>query len=198
MSLSPEAARYASLVKSIASKTHRSLVPERNEQELVESGLRGLSEGLGQFRSRQGLTQREFLSYKIRGAIYAGLSTHRWLTEERREKYVFLKKTNELLLNFHLSAEGTIKRSIKAEEAEVVRLLRILAISGLLCRTKKAIESTTRELDSTARQFLQLYYDQDFDLKSTSEKMRISEASAFRLHLRILEQLADKFCREYK
>jgi DNA-directed RNA polymerase specialized sigma subunit len=198
MKLSAEAARFVPIVKTIASIAHRNLVPETDEQQLVDFGLSGLIEGLAQYKSRQGLTQREFLTYKIRGAIYAGLAAHQWPAESRKEKYLFLKKTNELLLNFHLSAEGAIKRSVKAEEEEVLRLLRLLAIIGLLCRTKSHHSPEVQDLDPEGRQFLRLYYDEDFDLKAISEKMRISEGSAFRLLLRILEQLADKFCREYK
>jgi DNA-directed RNA polymerase specialized sigma subunit len=200
MNLTPEAARFVPLVKSLAAKTYHVLLPERDEQDLVNWGLRGLTEGLAQFKSRQGLTQREFLIYKIRGAIYAGLTLHSWSTDETRQKYLFLKKTNELLLNFHLSAEGTIKRSIKAEEEEVVRLLALLAMIGFLCTTTKPNEANgmIQELDSENQQFLHLYYEQDLELPTIAQQLKMTESAAARFHLRTLEQLANKFCREYK
>ena len=195
MNLSPEASRFVPLVTSLASKMRRTLVPEMDEQELVNLGLRGLAQGFAQYKPRQGLTQRDYLTYRIREALYTGVKTHHWPTNERKEKYHFLKKTNELLLNFHLSAEGTVKRSMKAETAEVLYLLKLLATVAWLCKTENRVEnSVTGDLESHEHEFLDFYYDQDLDLATVSEKMSISEAAASRFHLKLLDKMADKFC----
>ncbi len=193
MELSPESVRFLPLVKSIVSQIRRELVPDINPEALMQLGLNGLSDGFAQYKSRQGLTLRAYLIYRIRSAVYAGLRGYQWKQEDTRRFYVFLKKTNELLLNFHLSAEGAIKRSIEAEEEDLLHLLSILAVVALLSGSKTCeleMNDCIRQLDSKDQNFIRYYYDQDYDLVVVSEKIGISHSTASRFHLQVLEKLA--------
>ena len=193
MATSNDETRFLPLVKSIVSQTQQELVSNLTIEQLMPHGMNGLTEGLVQYRSRQGLTQRAYLSYRIRAGIYSGLSTHDWPSEEARAQYLFLKKTNELLLNFHLSAEGTTKRSIQAEETEVVDLLKLMTIVALLSGNQLCpmeLEDSLQTLEPRERDLIELYYKQDLNLIQVAEKLKVSLAAAFRSHWRTLEKLA--------
>ena len=193
MTTTSDESRFLPLVKSIVSQTQRELVSNLTVEQLMPHGMSGLSEGLVQYRSRQGLTQRAYLSYRIRARIYSELSKYEWPSEEARAHYLFLKKTNELLLNFHLSAEGATKRSIQAEETEVLDLLRLMTIVALLSGNQLCpieLEDSIQKLESTERDFIELYYGQDLDLIQVSERLKVSLSAAFRSHWRTLDKLA--------
>ncbi|MCI0414683.1 hypothetical protein L0222_18045 [bacterium] len=185
--------RFLPLVKSIALQTRDTIAPHVDVELLVERGRIALTESLTQYRSRQGLTLRNYLTYKIRGAIYDGLSGHSWPNNESWLHYLFAKKSNELLLHFHLSAEGTIKRSIKAEEEEVLHLLRLLAVIAMIVFGAERIVGLKRSihlLDARQKDFIKHYYEQDLTMERAAEKIGLSGPVSFRFHLQILEKLA--------
>jgi DNA-directed RNA polymerase specialized sigma subunit len=194
MELSEEAKRFLPLVKTVATQTQRDLTPDLDHEFLIECGSKGLSDGIKQYKSRQGLTRRIYLTYRIKSAIYDGLSNHPWQTTGLRKQYLFFKKANELLLNFHLSAEGTVKRSIAAEEEEISDVLGMMAISALLVGgdiVDPKLNHCIRRLDRTEQEFLQQYYFQDEALSTVCAKMKSPSSAVFRFHLKILGKLSD-------
>ena len=188
--ISSEASRYLSLAKTLASAVRKELAPEIGSETLDDFAKQGLVEGIGQFRPRQGLTLRTFLTYRIQLAIYQGLSAHQWPDDESRRRYIFQKKSNELLLHFHLSAEGSVKRSIQAEQDEISYLLRLLSIVALLARG--TIGHAVRTLGQKEQNFLRSYYDEDLTIEASAGKIGLYPAAAMRLHVRILETIAAK------
>ncbi len=194
MSQSFDPSRFLPLVKSIAVQTRETIVPDVDVEQLLALGQEGLAEAFSQYRARQGLTLRTYLTYKIRGAIYEGLAGHSWPDRESRLHYLFAKKSNEVLLHFHLSAEGTMKRSIKAEEEEVLHLLGLLAVIALLIFGTEhipALKHSMNLLDTRQRDFLKHYYEQDLTTEKAAEKLGLAGSVAFRFHLQILEKLAE-------
>jgi RNA polymerase sigma factor for flagellar operon FliA len=186
-------ARFLPLVKTIASQTQETIASDVDLEQLVKFGQLGLTAAIAQYRTRQGLTLRTFVAYKIRSAIYDGLSGHSWPNRESRSLYLFAKKSNELMMRFHLSAEGTIKRSIKAEEEEVLHLLGLLAVIALIIFGEERILELRRclnILDTRQKNFIKYYYEEDFSMESAAEKIALSGSMAFRFHLQILEKLA--------
>lgn len=189
----PDPARFMPLVKTIALQTRETIASDVDLEQLVKFGTLGLTSAIAEYRARQGLTLRTFVSYKIRSAIYDGLSGHSWPNSESRSLYLFAKKSNELMMRFHLSAEGTIKRSIKAEEEEVLQLLGLLAVIALLIFGQERIlelKHSMNILDARQKDFIKYYYEQDFSMESAAEKIAVSGSMAFRFHLQILEKLA--------
>jgi DNA-directed RNA polymerase specialized sigma subunit len=190
-------ARFFPLVKTIALQTRETFASDIDLEHLVKLGQAGLTAALAQYRSRQGLTLRTFVAYKIRSAIYDGLSGHSWLNKESRSHYLFAKKSNELMMHFHLSAEGTIKRSVKAEEEEVVHLLGLLAVIALIIFGEERILELKRSmslLDTRQRNFIKDYYEQDFTMERAGKNIGLLGSMAFRFHLQILEKLANDLC----
>jgi DNA-directed RNA polymerase specialized sigma subunit len=193
MNLHSDPARFLPLVKTIALQTRQTIASDVDLEQLVKMGQLGLTAAIAQYRARQGLTLRTFVAYKIRSAIYDGLSGRSWPNRESRSLYLFAKKSNELMMHFHLSAEGTIKRSIKAEEEEVLHLLGLLAVIALIIFGEERILELKRSmnlLDSRQKTFIKYYYEQDFSMESAAEKIALSGSMAFRFHLQILEKLA--------
>ena len=186
--LSSEARRYLPLVKSIVSHLQEDLNSAFDADRLTQLGEKGLSDALNQFRTRQGLTVRTYLTYRIRLAILDGLRDYEWSDEDRRRQYLFQKKSCELMLHFHLSAEGSVKRSTKAEEEEIYYLLKILAVAALLLSSN--LSRITAALERTQQEFIDLYYTRDQSITAVAKKLRISIAAANRLHIKILETVA--------
>ena len=187
-------ARFLPLVKTIASQTQETIASDVDLEQLMKFGQLGLTAAISQYRTRQGLTLRTFVAYKIRSAIYDGLSGRSWPNRESRSLYLFAKKSNELMMRFHLSAEGTIKRSIKAEEEEVLHLLGLLAVIALIIFGEERILELRRSLnilDRRQKNFIKYYYEEDFSMEGAAEKIALSGSMAFRFHLQILEKLAD-------
>jgi DNA-directed RNA polymerase specialized sigma subunit len=186
-------ARFLPLVKTIASQTQDTIASDVDLEQLVKLGQFGLNAAIDQYRTRQGLTLRTFVAYKIRSAIYDGLSGYSWPNRESRSLYLFAKKSNEVMMRFHMSAEGTIKRSIKAEEEEVLHLLGLLAVIALIIFGEERILELRRSLnvlDTRQKSFIKYYYEEDFTMESAAEKIALSGSMAFRFHLQILEKLA--------
>ena len=191
--MNQDTARYLPLVKTIATQTRQTIASDVELEQLIKLGQMGLTSALGEYRTRQGLTLRTFIAYKIRNAIYDGISGHSWPDKESRSLYLFAKKSNELMMRFHLSAEGTIKRSIKAEEEEVLHLLGLLAVIALIIFGEERILELKRSLnvlDARQKDFIKYYYEQDLSMESAAEKIAIPRSTAFRFHLQILEKLA--------
>jgi DNA-directed RNA polymerase specialized sigma subunit len=193
MNLHSDPARFLPLVKTIAAQTRETVASDVDLDQLVKMGHPGVTAALTQYRARQGLTLRIFVAYKIRSAIYDGLSGRSWPNKESRSLYLFAKKSNELMMHFHLSAEGTIKRSIKAEEEEVLQLLGLLAVIALIIFGEERILDLKRSmnlLNTLQKNFIKYYYEQDLSMESAAEKIALSRSMAFRFHLQILETLA--------
>lgn len=194
--LSPDAARFLPMARTIAGQIQHDLLPEIDINTLMGLAEKGLSDGCSQFRPRQGMTLRTYLIYRIQLAIYSGLTDYAWTNEESRRQCVFQKKSSELLLHFHLSAEGAPKRSTKAEQEEIFYLLRLLTVVALLTQFTH-LETTPQQkealstLDARQQQFVQLYYEQDRSIEATAERMGLSSSAANRMHLNVLEKIAD-------
>jgi DNA-directed RNA polymerase specialized sigma subunit len=197
--LSPDVARFLPVARTIVGQIQQELQTDVDTNTLMRFAEKGLSEGYSQFRSRQGLTLRTYLIYRIQLAIYSGLTDYAWPNDESRRQYIFQKKSCELLLNFHLSAEGAPKRSTRAEQEEIFYLLRLLAGVALLTQiglSNAPQESTFSTLDTRQQQFVQLYYEQDQSIEQVAERMGLSPSAANRVHLTILEKIANRLTRK--
>jgi RNA polymerase sigma factor (sigma-70 family) len=183
---------------------HEKVAPHVDLDSITVWAVRGLSIAMADFRTRQGASFRNYLAYRIRSEIYNELSSTKWASDEFRRQYMFAKKSNELLLQFSLSAEGTMKRTLKAEEEEMVHLLSLLAVVALLVWRKlhqpeinHYLQQTIGALNDRQKLFLNRYYDQDAALDTISKELGFSTSAAFRFHLKILEKIASEFAGKF-
>jgi len=193
MEVLPEALRFLPLVRSLATRTHEEIAPHIELDQIQGWAILGVNDAFRHYRSRQGLTLRMYLSYRIQGAIYDALRHTVWPSIDAEKRYKFAKKSNELLLYFAVSAEGTVKRSIRMEEEEMMHLLRLLVVIGLLIWRNTPRGEIQRQwalalagLGEQQKRFLQKYYDQDMSLEESSG---LTGSEAFRFHMRILQTL---------
>jgi hypothetical protein len=190
-----EASRFLPLVKTIATQVHEEIAPHVEEQQIHTWAEAGMRDAFAAYRSRQGTTLRTYLTYRIRAAIYHALTPGSWPTSDAEKRFLFAKKSNELLLHFTISAEAAMKRSIRVEEEEMMHLLSLLVVVGFLIwknvprgEIQHHWDQAIASLNPAQRLFLQAYYDADGTLESAS---RLTGGQAFRFHLKILEKLAE-------
>lgn len=210
--VSPEAARYLPLVKSIALQVKRKLPAHIELDDLVGYGSIGLMEAMGNFRTGQGTTFKTFAYYRIRGAIYDGLRKIGWLSRSAYAEHKFNQKANELVLSHANSAEGIVKRSVEAEVVELKSLLQTLVPVCLLSmdvvdrvvqdeksespesallekQTTELLHRALKGLDERERLLVQYYYFEDMTLDAAAEKLKISKSWASRLHFKVLSKI---------
>lgn len=73
------------LVCALARKIHNGLPPHISYDDLVAYGQVGLAESARSFRPEQGVRFSTFAYYRIRGAIYDGLSKMSWTSPAARK-----------------------------------------------------------------------------------------------------------------
>jgi RNA polymerase sigma factor for flagellar operon FliA len=210
--VSPEAARYLPLVKSIALQVKKKLPAHIELDDLIGYGSIGLMEAIGSFRTGQGTTFKTFAYYRIRGAIYDGLRKIGWLSRSAYAEHKFNQKANELVLSHANSAEGIVKRSVEAEVVELKQVLQTLVPVCLLSmesvdrllhdeksespeasllekQTTEMLQSAIQNLDERERLLVQYYYFDDLTLEAAAEKLNISKSWASRLHFKVLSKI---------
>lgn len=210
--LSPEAARYLPLVKSIALQVKKKLPSHIELDDLIGYGSVGLMEAMNSFRTGQGTSFKTFAYYRIRGAIYDGLRKIGWLSRSAYAEHKFSQKANELILSHANSAEGVIKRTLEAEITELKQLVQSLVPVCLLSmetvdrvvedektespeaqllekQTKELIHSSLQQLEERERLLVQYYYFDDLTLEEAAGKLNISKSWASRLHFKVLAKI---------
>jgi RNA polymerase sigma factor FliA len=219
--LSPEAARYLPLVKSIALQIRKKLPSNIELDDLIGYGSIGLMEAMGSFRTGLGTSFKTFAYYRIRGAIYDGLRKIGWLSRSAYAEHKFSQKANELILSHANSAEGVVKRSVEAEIVELKQLIQTLVPVCLLSletvdrviedqkndspetellekQTKEMLHSSLDRLEERERLLVQYYYFDDMTLEAAAEKLNISKSWASRLHFKILAKIKAELLKKRK
>jgi RNA polymerase sigma factor for flagellar operon FliA len=200
LKLTPEAERYASVVRAQASRLRSFLAPEVDLEELVDWGNEGLMIALQDFKKRQGTTFQTFAYYCIRGAILKGLGSAGSYSSDRHVQYLFLNKSNQLLQWYSSSSEAFVKRSRQAEVDELNQLCQALAIMFLLClaaSTRFEIKQASAEygfislLNEKDESFIQSYYFEDASIQECAQHRKISVSIAQRTHFKILTTLTE-------
>ena len=219
--LSPEAARYMPLVRSIAQSVRKKLPSHIELDDLIGYGSIGLMEAIRSFRTGQGTTFKTFAFYRIRGAMYDGLRKIGWLSRSAYAEHKFRQKANEFLQTHSGSAEGIVKRTLEAETSEVKQVLQDLVPVCLLSmeavdriasadnsdtpetellesQTKESLKKAVSRLEERERLLVQYYYFDDLTLDEAAEKLEISKSWASRLHFRVLSKIKASLTGEKK
>ncbi|MBI2478327.1 MAG: sigma-70 family RNA polymerase sigma factor, partial [Planctomycetia bacterium] len=89
------------LVHSLATKIARNLPMRVDLDDLIAYGQVGLAEAARQFDPSRGTQFTTFAYYRIRGAIYDGVSKMSWTSRARYARYRFEEMTNETLAQAH-------------------------------------------------------------------------------------------------
>jgi RNA polymerase sigma factor for flagellar operon FliA len=194
----------------------RRKIPFRAEMEdLVAYGQVGLAEAARDFDETQGAKFTTYAYYRIRGAIYDGVSNMSWTSRAHHRKLRYQRMAEEALSDDASEpeqqeslAEGARWLSQVTQRLAVVFLasradepgLRDSAIEDLSALSPPTIASAKEigerlrrlidELPPQAKRLIRCVYFDGLTLQQAAERISVSRSWASRMHAQTLEQLA--------
>jgi RNA polymerase sigma factor for flagellar operon FliA len=203
------------LVRALAWKIHRGLPSNVDSEDLIAYGQLGLAEAARDFDASRTGAFSTYAYYRIRGAIYDGLSKMSWFSRARYARLRYAQRANELL-----AAENDAARSGERRVEDDVRWFRGL-VSGLAVaylassarddegetepslvdsspappgvamdrETRQILHELISELPAQSAELIRATYFEGLTLQEAGQRLGISKAWASRLHARTLEQL---------
>jgi RNA polymerase sigma factor FliA len=208
------------LVRSLAWSIHRKCPPHVEIDDLVGYGNVGLAEAARDFDSARGVRFVTFAHYRIRGAIYDGLSKMSWFSRAQYNHLRYEQMTNDLL---RLEGEaGDAQRTPAYRLEDEVRWLKdvstSLAVVYLATQRDSDGENRQSELEDRSAQtpdgvaieremseklhelidslpeeagrLIRAAYFEGLTLTEAGQRLGVSKAWASRLHAKTLERLA--------
>jgi len=206
------------LVRSLASRIHRKLPPHLELEDLIAYGQVGLAEAAKDFNPSRGSRFSTYAYYRIRGAIYDGVSKMTWLSRAQYKRVRYEQMANETL---HVENEGMDTAPSRGTDAEVRWLRdvsRALAVVYLATQgdfdeegkgiqiadastpdpqaalisqeTTKKLHELIESLPAQAKSLIRYTYFEGLTLQEAGDRLGISKSWASRVHARTLEQLA--------
>ena len=204
------------LVRSIALKVYRSLPVPTDLDDLIAYGQLGLAEAAQAFDPSVGTKFTTFAYYRVRGAVYDGVSKMAWTSRARIRRMRFQSMADEVLENEHDDG-GAGDGSVHDDASWLGRVTERLAVVYLATSDDDAISRSiadaadpheapsvsvaSRELqqklpalvdqlDSQARRLITGIYFDGFTLTQAAERAGISKSWASRIHAKSLDKLA--------
>jgi len=205
------------LVRSLAVRIHRKLPPGVELEDLVAYGQVGLVEAARDFDPDRGNRFSTYAYYRIRGAIYDGLSKMSWLGRQDRSQVRYEQMSNEVL-----SLESEAEQAERGGSAADLRWLRgvtrALAVVYLATQgdagdargvpavvdesspagpaaaiRREAHEMVHRLIDALppeAGALIRATYFEGLSLQEAGRRLGMSKSWASRLHAKTLQHLA--------
>lgn len=103
------------LVVSLASRVRASIPFRVDIEDLIAYGDVGLAEAAREFDSEKGVAFTTFAYYRVRGAIYDGLSKMSWTSRARYRRMRFEQMSHEYLANQSDGAPDPTKTSLESD-----------------------------------------------------------------------------------
>jgi RNA polymerase sigma factor for flagellar operon FliA len=203
------------LVRSIALKIHRSLPDFLDIEDSIAYGQIGLAEAARDFDPGQGHQFSTYAYYRIRGAIYDGLSKMSWVSRSQYQRLRCEQKAGEALLD-DATSPATSESSLEDDARWLTRLSSTLAVVYLSTRSEddtspgsnlsddsspppeevvaeREISVKLRELiDSLpeeAGKLIRAAYFEGLTLQEAGQRLGIGKSWASRLHAKTLQRL---------
>lgn len=201
------------LVRSIAWKIHRRVPRQVELDDLISYGQVGLAEAARDFDASRGHQFTTFAYYRIRGAIFDGLSTMSWFNQADYSRGRYSTMADNVLGD-DPEAESS---STEGDSSWFRNTSRALAVVYMFCNSqageggeplsiasqedapdagiareelRNVLKEAVESLEGDARHLIQSVYFDGLNLKEAGERINISKAWASRLHARALQQLA--------
>ena len=211
------------LVRSIAIRVHRSLPIPMDLDDLIAYGQLGLAESAQKFDPDCGVRFTTFAYYRVRGAIYDGVSKMNWTSRARLRRMRFREMADDVLQSESSKSETGGETAGSDDDADWLgRMTERLAIvylasgdddsdSNVLSETPDQHEIPSkvvanREMQTTLRKFVDelpvdakrlingIYFE-GFSLTEAADRAGISKSWASRIHAKSLDQLAQSLRR---
>ncbi len=204
------------LVRSIALKVFRGLPVPTDLDDLIAYGQLGLVEAAQAFDSNAGTKFTTFAYYRVRGAIYDGVSKMAWTSRARIRRLRFQTMADDVLENEHADHESG-DGSIQDDAAWLGRVTERLAVVYLATsdddsvsrsiadaadphdppsvsvaslELQQKLPALVDQLDTQARRLITGIYFDGFSLTQAAERAGISKSWASRIHAKSLDKLA--------
>ena len=203
------------LVRALAWKIHRGLPSSVDADDLIAYGQVGLAEAARDFDASRTGSFSTYAYYRIRGAIYDGLSKMSWFSRARYARLRYAQRANELLAAENDSAQpgerrleddvrwfrGLVSGLAVAylassardddEEAELSVVDSGPAPPGVAMdrETRQILHELIAELPAQSAELIRATYFEGLTLQEAGRRLGVSKAWASRLHARTLEQL---------
>lgn len=203
------------LVRSIAMQVFRGLPVRMDLDDLIAYGQIGLTEAAQKFDPECGTRFTTFAYYRIRGAIYDGVSKMNWTSRARIRRMRFHRMADEVLENE--AGSGTNTATSSDDASWLGRVTEKLAIVYLATGDDESANRSladapdrydppsqlvaNRELQETLRRLVDrlapdakrlitgIYFD-GYTLTEAADRSGISKSWASRLHAKSLDELA--------
>jgi RNA polymerase sigma factor FliA len=203
------------LVRSLALNVYRTLPIPMDLDDLIAYGQLGLIEAAQAFNHEAGTSFTTFAYYRIRGAIYDGVSKMNWTSRGRLRRMRFQQMADDVLESEHAAASG--EPSAEDDAAWLGRVTKRLAIVYLASSNDDAVTKSIAEavdphegpsrvmasreqqetlrkmvesLPHDARRLVENIYFEGYSLTQAAQRCGISKSWASRLHANSLDQLA--------
>jgi len=182
-------------------------------EDLIAYGELGLAEAARDFNPEFGNQFSTFAYYRIRGAIYDGLTKMTWTSRARYRRMRFLSMADEVLQS-ERELDDSVSRSTEENGKWFARTTERLAMVYLATDGGEEFDATIDPNPSAQKTFLfneasaslrtmvdglpvqerrliQLVYFEGYTLQDAGISIGISKSWASRMHAKILEQLAN-------
>ena len=209
------------LVHSLASRIHRNLPVKVDLDDLISYGQLGLAEAAREFDASRGAQFTTFAYYRIRGAIYDGVSKMSWTSRARLNRLRYLQRSQEVLQHEHESGGKRPGATLDEEAAWFSQVTEKLAVVYLASQTagdegdqrpldapaksvpnqvevreiNARLHSLIETLPLDARRLIRIIYFEGLTLTEAAQQLGISKSWASRVHARTLENLAQSLRR---
>lgn len=209
------------LVHSLASRIHHNLPVRVDLDDLISYGQLGLAEAAREFDPNRGVQFTTFAYYRIRGAIYDGVSKMSWTSRARLNRLRYLQRAHDVLQQEQESASEGSGRSLQEEATWFSRVTEKLAVvylasqatdeegnQRLLDAPDKPVPSPMEVREVNARlhaliealpldasRLIRTIYFDGLTLTEAAQQLGISKSWASRVHARTLDNLAQSLRR---
>lgn len=210
--------RYQDLVASIAAGVHRKTPKHIELEDLIAYGQVGLVQASRDFDPQRGATFSTYAYYRIRGAIYDGLSKLSWTSRARYNRIRHEQLANDVLGEHNTGTADAVARQSTADAAHWLgSLSEKLAVVHLAAGQPgseqaalaladpsatpppeqaameelcEKIRALINTLPAQAADLVRSTYFDGLTLQEAGQRLGISKSWASRLHTKALQQLA--------
>jgi RNA polymerase sigma factor FliA len=210
------------LVRSLAQKISRKIPMQIEFEDLIAYGQIGLAEAARDFDPQRGIQFSTYAYYRIRGAIYDGVSKMSWTSRARYNRLRYAQMANETLAELNEAtaeaSSGTLEDETRWFRLASERLAMVCLVTNpqeeqgasadaLIDPAEPAntvvanrelaekLHALVDGLDPAERRLIRTVYFEGVTLQEASHRLGISKSWGSRLHARALEQLAHRLRR---
>jgi RNA polymerase sigma factor for flagellar operon FliA len=213
-------AEYLPFVRKIAGSVRRQINPPMEEDELVSCGFLGLRQALEKFDPSVNVKFETFAYYRVRGAMFDGISSQCNLSRHMARKLQLARKGNDTLEGASADAAGMTETGPGANAVMLAGILRDLVtvhtmVSVTVQRRGGGEERQVEFVDDAAAgraqeavfasevrgllklltpeqaRLLELYYYEDMTMEEAGRKLGVTKSWASKMHAAALRRLRE-------